>query len=220
MAVDLLLWVKSQGFTISLIVFFIGTIARIVHFIIIGEKKDLSKPRNTNLAIGGLGTVFRRFLPTSQWDKQTALVFISGYIFHIGFFVVLLLFVPHIEFFQAIINISWPGLPSGIVNMITAVTMLSLLIILFNRIVNPVRRLLSDFQDYLIWVLTFIPLITGYMAYNHLFAESYTLILAIHILSVEIMLVLFPFTRLSHSFTLFFSRWYSGASSWRKGVKI
>jgi nitrate reductase gamma subunit len=55
------------------------------------------------------------------------------------------------------------------------------------------------------------------MAIHHLLLP-YTLMLAVHILSVELMLAALPFTKLSHAYTLFLARWYNGASSARKGV--
>ena len=67
------------------------------------------------------------------------------------------------------------------------------------------------------WTVTFLPLLTGYMAYHHLLLD-YTLMLAVHILSVELLLVVFPFTKLTHMATLFISRWYNGEWFGRKGV--
>ena len=45
------------------------------------------------------------------------------------------------------------------------------------------------------------------------------MLLALHILSVELLMVLFPFTRLMHAFTLFMARWYTGAVSGFRGVE-
>ena len=45
-----------------------------------------------------------------------------------------------------------------------------------------------------------------------------SLMLAIHILSVEALLILLPFTKLFHAFSVFVSRWYNGDIFGRKGV--
>jgi nitrate reductase gamma subunit len=55
------------------------------------------------------------------------------------------------------------------------------------------------------------------MAYHHLMLE-YTLMLSLHIFSVELLLVLLPFTKLFHTFSVFVSRWYNGDFYGRKGV--
>ena len=62
------------------------------------------------------------------------------------------------------------------------------------------------------------PLLTGWLAVHHLLLP-YTLMLAVHILSVELLMVVFPFTKLTHAFTLFLSRWYNGAISGYRGVE-
>jgi nitrate reductase gamma subunit len=81
-----------------------------------------------------------------------------------------------------------------------------------------VLKYLSVGQDYVVWALTFLPLLTGYMTYHHLFFP-YTWLLGIHILSVCILLIVFPFTKLTHAFTLFISRWYNGMMGGEKGVQ-
>jgi nitrate reductase gamma subunit len=48
----------------------------------------------------------------------------------------------------------------------------------------------------------------------------YTLMLALHILSVEILLIVLPFTKLFHAFTLFGSRWYNGKVNGQRGVPV
>jgi nitrate reductase gamma subunit len=44
-------------------------------------------------------------------------------------------------------------------------------------------------------------------------------LIAIHILSVELLMIVFPFTKLMHAFTLFLARWYNGAISGYRGVQ-
>jgi nitrate reductase gamma subunit len=67
-------------------------------------------------------------------------------------------------------------------------------------------------------MLTILPLITGYIAFHRIGMTAPTL-LAIHILSVELLLVVFPFTKLMHAFTLVMARWYNGAISGYRGVE-
>ena len=93
----------------------------------------------------------------------------------------------------------------------------ALVVLLAHRLNNPVKRMLSGIGDYVAWTATLLPLLTGYMAYHHLLIE-YTLMLALHLFSVELLLVVLPFTKLLHSFTLFISRWYNGDAFARKGV--
>jgi nitrate reductase gamma subunit len=90
-------------------------------------------------------------------------------------------------------------------------------VLLAHRLNNPVKRMLSGIGDYVAWAATLLPLLTGYLAYHHLLVE-YTLMLSLHLFSVELLLVLLPFTKLFHTFSLFISRWYNGEVFGRKGV--
>ncbi|MCK4675936.1 MAG: hypothetical protein KAT61_08450, partial [Gammaproteobacteria bacterium] len=98
------------------------------------------------------------------------------------------------------------------------VTIIALLAVLVHRMRNNVLKFLTTTEDYLVWLLTILPLITGYIAFHRIGLSAPTL-LAIHILSVELFLVVFPFTKLMHTFTVVLSRWYGGAISGYRGVE-
>jgi nitrate reductase gamma subunit len=49
---------------------------------------------------------------------------------------------------------------------------------------------------------------------------EYITLLTLHILSVELLLVVAPFTKLAHMFSTFISRWYNGAVNGFKGIEI
>ncbi|MGD2074567.1 MAG: hypothetical protein PVG38_06550 [Gammaproteobacteria bacterium] len=215
---EFLLWVRGPAFNVATIVFFAGIVIRILAIILMGRGrvKTLAAPRGSYVA-GGIGTVLRRSLPDAGTFQRSGFTVISGYVFHIGLFVVIFLFVPHILVFERGLGLSWPGLPSNIVDATAVVTMIALLAVLIHRIIDPVRRMLSEFSDYLVWALTVLPLITGYLAF-HRVGLTGPMMLAIHILSVELLMVLFPFTKLMHAFTLWMARWYNGAVAGYRGM--
>ena len=153
----------------------------------------------------------------SVFDKEPLRI-INGYVLHLGFFIVLFLYGPHIVLFESILGFGWPALPSGMIDAATAITIVSLGIALAFRLNNKVLRFLSTKDDYIAWVITLLPLLTGYMAYNHL-VTSYTMMLALHLLSVELLMVLAPFTKLTHMFSFAMARWYQGYQAGRRGVE-
>ena len=215
-SIELLNWARGPGLQIALAVFVLGMLVRIVEMWLLGRKPDLAVARG-NAMLGGWRTVFTRSLPTANMMKNAPLVIIGGYIFHIGFFVTLLFFIPHIQLFRETVGLSWPGMPTPIIDIVTVVSIAVLVALLINRMIDPVRRLLSTPSDYVAWTVTTLPLLTGYLT-THSDMFPYTPMLAAHILSVELLLVVFPFTKLVHAVTFIFSRWYNGALSARKGV--
>jgi hypothetical protein len=162
--------------------------------------------------------MYGRFYTDAGTFKAAPFDVVVGIIWHIGFIVALLLFIPHVELIKSTFGVAWPALPNPVVDAITAVTLLGLLAALVHRVVHPVKRFLSSTEDYVIWTVTFLPLLTGYLAYHRLI-NPYPLALGLHILAAEIFLIVLPFTKLTHIFTAWIARYYNGATFGRKGVQ-
>lgn len=215
-----LTWVRGTGLNIAVGIFLLGVLWRLIEIYSLGRKKDLSAPRHVAGA-SGLNTVFRRSLPPKDMGmvKKSPVSYIGGYTFHIGLAIIVFLFAPHIKTIQGLTGLSWPGLPSQFVDLVAVVTIAAMVVVLVDRINKPVKRYLSTFEDWFTWLVTFLPLLTGWLAVRHLLLP-YTTMLAIHILTVEILLVVLPFTKLFHAFTLWGSRYYNGAVNGHKGVAV
>ena len=112
---ELLLWARGPGLTIATIIMVGGTLVRLLEIFLMGRKANLAAARGSETA-GGLGTVFRRSIPDAGTFKRSAFTIIAGYIFHIGLFIVIFLFVPHILLFKSTLGLSWPGIPSNMVD--------------------------------------------------------------------------------------------------------
>jgi nitrate reductase gamma subunit len=213
-----LTWVRGPGLDIAVGIFLLGVLWRLFEIYTLGRKKDLAAPRHTAGA-SGLHTVFRRSMPPHGMLKRSPVSYVGGYIFHIGLAIVVFLFAPHILLVTNLTGLSWPGLPSQFVDLAAVVTMATMVVVLVDRFNKPAKRFLSTFEDWFAWAVTFLPVLTGWMAVQHLLLP-YTTMLALHILSVEILLVVLPFTKLFHVFTLFGSRWYNGKANAHKGVPV
>ena len=213
-----LTWVRGTGLNLAVGIFLLGVLWRLLEIYGLGRKKDLAAPRHVAGA-SGWHTIFRRSIPAEGMLKTSPVSYIGGYVFHIGLVVVVLLFAPHIKLIQSLSGLSWPGLPSQFIDLVAVVTIAAMVVVLADRINKPVKRFLSTFEDWFTWTLTFLPLLTGWLAVRHMLLP-YTTMLALHILSVELLLVFLPFTKLFHVFTVFGSRWFNGAANGHKGVPV
>jgi nitrate reductase gamma subunit len=214
---ELLLWARGPGLSIATVIMVGGIVVRLLEIFLMGRKSNLAVARGSATA-GGFGTMFRRSIPDAGTFKRSTFTIVAGYIFHIGLFIVIFLFIPHILLFESTFGLSWPGLPSNLIDAVNVITIIALVAVLVHRLLDPVMRLLSEFNDYLVWFVTILPLITGWLAFNRVGLTGPSL-LALHILSVELLMVLLPFTKLSHAFTLWIARWYNGAIAGYKGVQ-
>lgn len=202
----------------ALIIFAAGVLWRLVGTLLMARQPDLSEPRIKNTFWGGLRTVATRSLPAKPFEKSVRFGHIAGYTWHIGYFVVLLLFTPHIAFLEGVVGFSWPGIPNDIVLVAGAVTLAVLIALLVRRMTHPVLRLISNADDYISWVATTLPLVMGLLAYAHI-GLRYETMLALHLLSVELLMIWFPFGKLMHAVFVVPSRYQIGANYERRGVR-
>ena len=216
---ELLTWVRGPGMTISIILMLFGVAVRLLEMLLLGRKKDLSPARDPASAKYGWRTVVTRSLPSFICLKTVPLTFLTGYIFHIGLLIIVVFYVPHIMFIRDLTGLEWSGLPFWIIDGTTLLTMLAMLVTLWYRVWDKVRRYLSRFSDYFVWMITFLPVLTGYLLYHRQFLP-YNEMMIVHIVSIQLLLIIMPLTKLMHTFTFVFSRWYSGEAAGRKGVKV
>lgn len=200
----------------ALIIFVFGMLWRLVGVWGLRHKPDYSEPRVKGTWKQGLRAVFVRVLPYPEFAPKVQGQYWISYVFHTGFFVVLLFFVPHILFFEDIFGFGWPGLPNNVIFLVGSITVAALFIALIKRIINPVTRKISNLDDYLAIFITMAPVLSGLLVNANLI-PNYELMLAIHILSFQLLLIYLPFGKLMHGFWLMVSRWTTAVRFARRG---
>jgi len=203
----------------ALIIMVAGILWRLLGALFLLRNKVLSKPRSNAFMTAAIRTVITRSWTGGELGKVSRYQQATGYVLHIGLFIVILLFVPHIEYIKGITGLSWPGLPNDVVTVSAALTIAVLVALLIRRITHPVLRTISNADDYLSWLVTMAPLVTGVMAFAH-WGPRYETMLAIHLLSVAALMVWIPFGKLMHMFLFVPSRAQLGVKFERRGVKV
>jgi nitrate reductase gamma subunit len=216
---DLLGFARGPALKVALAVFCLGVGWRIVGFWLLRHRRNLNKPRASVLKFlsEGFVAVGSRSWPHREFIARTGAGEALGYSYHLGLFAVVLLFTPHIIFLGSLFGGTWPGLPSSLITMISVLTLTLFLAVLFRRVTNPVMRMLSNFDDYFSWFITALVVVTGLAATAHI-GGPYQTLLGVHILSVDVLLIWFPFGKLMHAFYIFPSRAINGAILARKGA--
>ena len=218
---ELLEFARGPLLQIAIGIFVFGTVLRIVSLLLLPRLKEKSAPRPGARppVIAGMREIARRMWPDHEFAKRTMFHLVNGYVFHLGLAIIVFFGAPHILFFKDLIGISWPHLPNNLIYAVGILTMASMVAALVRRIGSPVQRLLSGFDDYFSWFLTFLPVFTGVLAASHIGARYETL-LAIHFLSVEALLIWLPFGKLMHWFLVFLTRGQTGAHLSRRGAQL
>lgn len=223
----LLEFARGPALWFSLVVLAAGTAWRLYAIWRLGARADLSEPRQARPLAGALRGILVHMFPREGVSRGTALAYFNGYVYHLGLAVIVFGYRPHLHFIERLTGLSWPALPEPVVFVAVGLTFVSLFIALMERLTDPVRRLLSGFDDYFSWCVVFLPLATGMIAIHQSYpagaapaAPLDPLPLAVHLLSVELLFVWLPFGKLAHAFLVFFSRGVSGAALARKGAAI
>ncbi len=223
---DLLQLARGPLLYFALTVFFFGIAWRLYGIWRFGAKPALSAPRATDTASAGIRTVFSRMLPRKGFHPSATLATINPYVYHIGLAIVAFGYLPHIDFIKRLAGLSWPALPDWVMYVSAGATIVSLGIALLYRLTDPVLRLISGADDHITWIVTMLPLLTGMAvilepsAAVHVRAGvAYPVPLALHLMSLELLLAWFPFGKLMHAFLVFAGRFQLGAFLARRGVR-
>jgi nitrate reductase gamma subunit len=226
---DLLDFARGPALTAALVIFVSGTLWRLIGVLRRPRMPDLSPPRPgapSNLT-GAWRAIVRGMWPRKAFRQTALITVINGYVFHIGLALVFFGYAPHIAFVHRLTGLSWPALPDMVMYLAAGATIVSLLLALLFRLTDPVRQMISTADDMISWTLIFLPVVTGMAVLNE---PSSTLLtrghviypgpLAVHLLSLELLLIWFPFGKLMHAFLFVFSRGATGMRFSHRGVDL
>jgi len=146
---------------------------------------------------------------STNWRKRPGMT-ITTFLFHISLIFTPIFLVAH----NALLKESWNfrlwTIPEIVTDVMTVIVIVCSIIFLIRKLVVPEVRFVTFASDYVLLALAAAPFITGFLAYHQILID-YKLITAIHILAGELMLIVIPFTRLSHMIYFWFTRAYTGS---------
>lgn len=211
--IELLNWARGPGLAYATIFMVFGLTLRVFEILSLGRPKELAELRDSGVRDGWKNILNRSLPEVHHWKFITA-----SYIFHVGLLIVIFFFIPHTQFFRDVFGWFWNGWPNYIIDFFTVLSIAAMLYTLVARFYDPTRRILSKMSDFFAWLVTFLPFVTGYMAFHRL-GMDYTTMLAVHILSVELLMISLPISKLTHAITFSMSRFYTGSTNGRRGIR-
>ena len=226
---DLLDFARGPALTVALVVFVLGTLWRLASVLRRPRLRDLSPPRPgaPSNGVGALHAIVRGMWPRQAFKQTTLLVTLNGYAFHIGLALVFFGYAPHIAFIRRVTGLAWPALPDMVMFLAAGITIISLLLALLLRLTDPVRKMISNADDFITWIVVFLPVVTGMAVLAEpsaaILARGHVIYpgpLAVHLLALELLLVWFPFGKLMHAFLFPFSRGATGVRLSHRGVNV
>ena len=223
---ELLSFARGPALAFSVALFVLGFAWRLYAIFRRPARPEFSQARSDATWAGGVRAIFAKMLPPKDVAIRTVQM-ANAYAYHIALALVVFTFAPHIGFIGRYLGVSWPPLPDPVTYIATGVAIIGLLIALMDRLAYPVMKLVSSFDDYFSWVVTMLPLVTGMALIERPYypvplvapeLPTSPVRLALHLLSLELLLVWLPFGKLAHAALFAVSRWRSGADFARKGT--
>jgi nitrate reductase gamma subunit len=185
---------------VAFIVFTVGMLIKLIRLYTLSREKD--KVVYNHLSLGWAArAVFHFLLPLNRSVANRPVFAATAYIFHIFLIIAPLFALAHAELIWQSWGINWPYLNETLIDYMTVIVILTGVLLLVRRFVDPTVKLLTTPMDIILLIATIAPFATAFLAYHQW--GPYNLMVVLHILSAEVVLVLIPFTKLSH-FALFF----------------
>ncbi len=218
---ELLEFARGPALQFALTIFVAGIFFRVFSLLLMWRTRDSSEGsrREKPAFVAALREILRRLWPQAAYKQRTMFALINGYVMHLGLAICVFFLMPHILFIKDLIGPSWPALPNNVIFAVGVITVGSMIAALVMRYANPAQRIISTFDDWFSWLVTFLPLISGLIATSHLGARYETL-LALHILSVALLLIWLPFGKLMHFLLVFVTRSQTGAHLSHRGAQL
>jgi nitrate reductase gamma subunit len=193
---------------ISFLVFFLGSIYRIVSIILLAKRRDKAVLPYMKLKYS-LRSIMHWTVPYGSRNMRIrpAFTFFS-FLFHICLLLTPILTVGHVTLWKQSWGISWWTLPDSL-SVLMALTVVAVGgMFILRRIADPTVRFVTSISDFILVVLVIAPFVTGLMAHYQLF--DYRTIVIVHIWTGAVWLGMIPFTRISHMLFFPLTRAYMG----------
>jgi nitrate reductase gamma subunit len=219
---DLLELARGPLFTGALLFFIGGMVYRLVTVIGMGWRRN-RVPSKKNPTVGAGISLLKGWLIFPFWPRvrsafvRNPVIYIAGFVFHLGLFLIIFFGAAHMLVWKDLLGFGWPTIPLPFIDGLTVAAILALIALFFNRLAHPVVRKLTGPGSWLNLLFVALPFITAFML-AHGIGPRYERMFAIHVLTVDWLLVWIPLSRISHFVFYFFSRTNYGAQYARRGA--
>lgn len=191
-------WARGPFFRLSIALMILGllrlAILNTVNILnVLYRARDRGIPWSTVLS-----DTARWFFPYKKVQPQIVFT-IASFLFHVSAIVTPIFLAAHIQLWQRGVGLSWAAIPQVVADYLTLLAIAAAAVLFFKRVSAQATRALSRTQDYLLPLLMMVPFISGYLAMHPAVNPfEYNATMFVHVMSGNVLLVLIPFSKLSH----------------------
>lgn len=190
-------------------IFVLGSIYKIWSTLSFAKKKDQVLLNYVSFKYG-MRSIINWSIPFNTVNMRLNPIFTAvAFLFHIGFFVLLILVSAHQIMIKEGFGIGWITIPDFMADILAFAVIGACVFFAVRRVIRPEVSYVTDWTDFALLALVAAPFVTGVLAYHQF--GGYMPMIVLHMLSAELLLVAIPFTRLSHMLLAPLTRAYIGS---------
>jgi nitrate reductase gamma subunit len=194
-------WARGPVFRACLAIMLLGLL-RVVLINTVTVARLLHRSRKNSREVAWkrvLTEALPWFFPFKKALETSVAFSLTSILFHVAIIITPIFLSAHILLWKRGLGISWPAISYSAADYLTLIAIITGIALLAQRVGARDSRALSRVQDYLLPVLIVIPFITGYLAMHPgLNPFGYNGTMFVHVMSGNLILLLIPFTKMSH----------------------
>lgn len=209
---QLLDWARGPLFVASMVVLLAGLLRVIALNLVslaILVRRSHRNGRTIPWRVVLLNTL-KAMRPAPSGRSARGLYSTISIIFHVCIVVAPLFLAAHVLLWQRGLGLSWPTLSMQVADALTIGAIIATVLLLLLRVGSAHARAISRSQDIFVLVLILAPFISGFLAMHPpINPFSYEAAMLVHVMSGNLILILIPFSKISHVVLLPLSQLYS-----------
>lgn len=192
-------WARGPAFRFSILLMILGLL-RLAVLNVVNITNVVSRARDKNIPWRKVITDTARWFFPYKTAKPQLFFTVVSILFHVSVIITPVFLGAHIMLWQRGIGISWAAIPQVLADYLTLLAIATAAVLFFKRVSAKATRALSRPQDYLLPLLIMVPFASGYLAMHPASSPfDYNATMFVHVMSGNLVLVLIPFSKLSHA---------------------
>ena len=194
-------WARGPLFRASLVIMLLG-LFRVVFLNTLSLVTLIAKARRNQREVryrAVLVATLKWMLPFKKAVERRWFFSLTSLVFHVAIIVTPLFLGAHILLWDRGLGLSWPAIGNPAADFLTLLAIGTGLALFVERVGARAARAISRPQDYFWPLLITIPFVSGYLAMHPAINPfGYQATMLVHVLSGDLILILIPFSKLSH----------------------
>jgi nitrate reductase gamma subunit len=191
-------WARGPAFRFSFVLFVLGFL-RLGIVNLANIFGVWSRTRSRKVPWSGIIRETATWLFPYRRTRSHRFVTLISFLFHIAIIVTPIFLAAHVSLWLRGTGIGWITLPQVYADYLTLVAIATSVALFVTRVSSNLARTLSRPQDYLILLLILFPFVSGYLAMHPgINPFNYNATMFVHVMSGNLILVLIPFSKVSH----------------------